>query len=90
MLVFNLFLKRNLSLNRQLVVGTVILEIFATALFSRNFALVKIKSSQNGKITLSFTDICKSCLSFEYLTLQIGFSAIRENKNLVKMSECSV
>ena len=73
MLVFNLFIKRNLSLNRQLVVGTVILEIFATVLFSRNFAFVKIKLSQNGKITLSFTDIGKSCLIFEFLTSQICF-----------------
>ena len=45
-------------------------------LFSGNFAyayvkFAKIKSSRNGKITLLFTNIDKSCLSCEFLTLQI-------------------
>ena len=31
---------------------------------------MKIKSSRNREITLSFTDICKSCLSREFLTSQ--------------------
>ena len=35
----------------------------------RNF--VKIKSSQNGEITQSFTDIDKTCLSREFVTSQI-------------------
>ena len=34
-------------------------------------SFVKIKSSRNGEITLSFTDIGKSCPSCEYLTPQI-------------------
>ena len=41
-------------------------EIFARTLFLRNF--VKIKPSRNGKITLSFIDIGKSCLSCEFFT----------------------
>ena len=46
---------------------------------------MKIKSSQNGKITLSFTDICKSCLSLEFLTSQIclltPFAKINSREN---------
>ena len=34
-------------------------------------SFVKTKSSQNGEITLSFTDIGISCLSREFLTSQI-------------------
>ena len=34
-------------------------------------SFVKIKSSQNGKTTLSFTDIRISCLSREFLISQI-------------------
>ena len=34
-------------------------------------SFMKIESSQNGEATLSFTDICKSCLSREFLTSQI-------------------
>ena len=34
-------------------------------------SFVKMKSSRNGEITLSFTDIGKSCPSWEYLTSQI-------------------
>ena len=48
---------------------TVNSEIFVRVLFSQNF--MKIKSSQNSKITLSFTEICKLCLSREFLTSQI-------------------
>ena len=33
-------------------------------------SFVKIKSSQNGEITLSITDIGKSCTSREFLSLQ--------------------
>ena len=51
----------------------------------------KIKSLQNGKITLSFTDIGKSCLRREFLTSQIClFNAIDENKTLAKISEFTV
>ena len=35
-------------------------------------SFVKIKSSRNGEITLSFTDICKSCPSLEFLPSQVG------------------
>ena len=45
---------------------TVNSEIFARVLFTRNF--VKIKPSRNGEITLSFTDIGKSCPSRILLT----------------------
>ena len=45
--------------------------IFARTLFSRNFAWAKFrerKPSRNGKITLSFIDIGKSCLSCGFFT----------------------
>ena len=54
--------------------ATVNSEIFASVLFSRNFAYAKFredKPSRNGEITLSFTDIGKSCPSGEFLTSQI-------------------
>ena len=54
-------------------------------------SFMKIKHSRNGKITLSFTDIRKSCPSREFLTSQIClFSAIRQNKILSKISEFTV
>ena len=34
-------------------------------------SFVKIKSSQNAEITLSFTDICKSCPSRYFLVSQM-------------------
>ena len=43
--------------------------IFARVIFSLNFAYAKFrekKSSRNSQITLSFTDIGKSCLSHEF------------------------
>ena len=46
--------------------NTVNSQIFARVLFSRNFAYAKFrkkKSSRNGEITLSFTDIGKPCPS---------------------------
>ena len=36
--------------------------------FSRGFIFAKVKSSQNGTITLSITDIGKSCPSHEFKT----------------------
>ena len=43
---------------------TVNSEIFARVLFSRFMrSFEKIKPSRNGKITMSFNDIGKSCLS---------------------------
>ena len=53
---------------------TVNSEILARVLFLQNFLMpsfLEIKSSRNGKITLSFTDIGKSCPSHEYLMWQI-------------------
>ena len=46
-------------------------EIFARVLFSRKAKFRENKSSQNGRITLSFTDIWKLCLSREFLASQI-------------------
>ena len=55
-------------------------EVFTRNLFSRNFAkqmqsFVKIKSSRNPQITLSFTDMGKSCPYRKFLTPQICLSA---------------
>ena len=36
-------------------------------------SFVNIKSSQNGKITLSFTDIVMSCTSCEFLKFSLKF-----------------
>ena len=41
----------------------------------------EIKSSRNGEITLSITDIGKSCTSQEFLAPQELFYVVRENKN---------
>ena len=41
--------------------------------FREGFIFVKMKSSNNGEITLSFTGIGKSCPSREFLTLQVFF-----------------
>ena len=46
-------------------------------------SFVKIKSSGNAEITLSFTDICKSCPSRDFTNM--SFNAIRENKILAKI-----
>ena len=50
-------------------------------------SFVKIKSSQNGEITLSFTDLGKSCISDEFLT---SFNSIRKNKILAEIPESTV
>ena len=53
---------------------TVNLEIFARVLFSRNFAYAKFrenKPSRNGEITMSFTNIGKSCPTCEFISSQI-------------------
>ena len=53
-----------------------------------NWSFVKIKPSQNGEITLLFTDVGKSCPSFEFSMLKICiFNAILENKILAKISK---
>ena len=53
-------------------------------------SFVKIKSSQIGEITLPFTDKSKSHHRREFLTSQMCFNAIRENKILAKNSELTV
>ena len=50
-------------------------------------SFVKIKSLRNGKITLSFTDICKSCLSWDLLMLQICLLTLLTKKIIAKISE---
>ena len=40
-------------------------------IFSKLPSLVKIKTSQNGEITLSFADVSKSCPSHKFLMWQI-------------------
>ena len=54
-------------------------------------SFVKIKSSQNGEITLSTTDIVKSCSSRDFFYVaSMSLNAIRENKNLAKISRFTV
>ena len=70
---------------------TVNSEIFARVLFSRNFVDAKfceIKPSRNEEMTLSFTDVGKSCPSLEFFNVgNISFNVIHENKILAKISE---
>ena len=40
-------------------------------MFAKLRSYMKIKSSRNGELTLSFTDICKSCLSRDFSISQI-------------------
>ena len=72
---------------------TVNSELFARILYSRNFAYAakfrEIKSSRNGKIILSFTDIGKHALVSNFNVANMSY-AIRENKILVKISEFTV
>ena len=46
---------------------------------------VKIKPTRNGKITLSFIDICKSCLNREFVTslmcLLMLFAKMKYSRN---------
>ena len=53
-------------------------------------SFVKIKPSRIGDITLSFTDIGKSCPVRDFYVANGSFSAIRENKILAKISEFNV
>ena len=59
-------------------------------IFARILVSWEIKPSGNGEITLSFTDVGKSCPNHEFVTLQICFNPIRENKILAKISEFTV
>ena len=47
-------------------------------------SFVKVKSSRNAEITLSFTNIPSSWPSCKFLGSQISFNAIRENEILPK------
>ena len=50
-------------------------------------SFVKIKSSRNGEITLSISDIGKSNIIAKFFDIAIlSFNAIRENKILAKIS----
>ena len=54
-------------------------------------SFVKIRPSRYGKITLSFIDIGKSCLSREFFQItNMSFNAIRENKILAEIFESTV
>ena len=54
-------------------------------------SFVKIKSSKSAEITLSFTVICKSCPSREFLSVtNVSFNAVRENKILAMISRFTV
>ena len=54
-------------------------------------SFVKIKSSRNVEITLSFTDICKSCHSHRFLASRICLLTLfRENKIHAKISGFTV
>ena len=54
-------------------------------------SFVKMKPSPNGKITMSFIDIGKTCLSRDFFHItNMSFNAIRENKILAKISESTV
>ena len=54
-------------------------------------SFVKIKSSRNGEITLSFTDVGKSCPSRDLFNVaNMSFNANRSNKILAKISEFTI
>ena len=54
-------------------------------------SFVKIKPSRNDEITLSFSDVGKSCRGREFCKWQICLlTATRENKILAKISEFTV
>ena len=53
-------------------------------------SFVKIKSPRNGEITLSFTDIGKSCKSRDFSVANMSFNAYRENKIIAKNSGFTV
>ena len=60
--------------------------IFARVLFSHIRSFAKIKSSLNGEITLSITDIGKSCKSRDFIAARMSFNAICENRILANIS----
>ena len=48
------------------------------------------KLSQNGEITLSFTDIGKSCHTRDLYVANMSFNTFRENEILAKISKFTV
>ena len=50
-------------------------------------SFVKIKSSRNGKIVLSFTDIGKSCPSREFLVSQICLLILAKNSGFTVLHD---
>ena len=55
------------------------------ALFSQMQSFVKIKPSQNGEITLSFTNIGKSCPSREFLMSQMCLLTLFTKTKLLRI-----
>ena len=65
---------------------TVNSEIFAKVLFSRNLrSFVKIKSSRKGEITLSFTDMSKSCPFASQVCLLMLFAKIKFSRKFLNL-----
>ena len=59
----------------------------------RNFAYAKFRENKilaNGEITLSFTEIGKSCPSREFYRRKYVFYAIRKNKILAKIKQKTI
>ena len=64
-------------------------QCYRTPLYMQSFT--KIKTSQNGDITLPFTDVSNSCSSPEFLTMQIClFKLFEKIKKPMKISEFTV
>ena len=59
-------------------------EIFTRFFYFRETS--HIKSSRNGEITLSFTDIGKPCPNRDFNIANMCLNAVRENKILAKIS----
>ena len=53
-------------------------------------SFVKIKTSRKGEITMSFTDMSKTCPNRIFYIANMSFNAIRKNKTLAKISEFTV
>ena len=53
-------------------------------------SFVKMKSSRKGEITMSFTDMSKTCPNRIFYIANMSFNAIRKNKTLAKISEFTV
>ena len=68
---------------------TVNSEILVGFIFCKTF--VKVNSSRNGEITLSFTDVGKSFPSCNFFYMSnVTFNTVWENKIIVKISEFTV